>query len=161
MKRRNFLKTSAFLPLAAGLASSEQTAALAVPSQSVLPFLAEKSHLKISQVRMVRTRPKQPVPSYSPAPGSWSVIEAEVANPMSIYPKYKPKRSLFMANDLGPEAVEITTDKGLTGIGFGGPGAGFVIENIFPNFYWKKTPSTSNNFGTLFGGRLFIMDARG
>src|SRR4249920_50650 len=112
MRRREFLRSSAFVPLAAGLVSSESAAAHTITSHPVGPFPAEKSNLKITKVRMVRTKPKQPVPSYTPASGSWSVIEAEVANPMSIYPKYKPKRSLFMANDLGPEAVEITTDKG-------------------------------------------------
>ena len=140
MRRRNFLKSSAFVPLAAGIVSSESTGAHSIPSAPVLPFLGEKSNLKITQVRMVRTRPKRPVPSYTPAPGSWSVIEAEVANPMSIYPKYKPKRSLFMANDLGPEAVEIKTDKGLTGIGFGGPGAGFVIEKHLSKLLWEEDP---------------------
>jgi L-rhamnonate dehydratase len=77
---------------------------------------------------MVNPKPKKPVPSYTPTPGSWSTGGVEVANPMSIYPKYKPMRSLFMADDLGPEAVEITTDKGVKGIGYGGPGASFVIE---------------------------------
>ena len=77
---------------------------------------------------MVKTRHRRPIPGYEPSPDAWSPGSVEVANPMSIYPKYKAKRSLFMADDLGPTAVEITTNKGLSGIGFGGPGAGFVIE---------------------------------
>ena len=54
-----------------------------------LAFQEEKSKLKITGVRLVRTRPKHPVPTYTPAPGSWSTQGVEVANPMSIYPQYK------------------------------------------------------------------------
>ena len=60
-----------------------------------LAFQEEKSKLKITGVRLVRTRPKRPVPSYTPAPGSWSTQGVEVANPMSIYPQYKATRSLW------------------------------------------------------------------
>ena len=102
--------------------------AVTLPSPALLPFHSEKSDLKITSVRMVRPKPMRPVPQYEPAPGSWSTGGVEVANPMSIYPKYKARRSLFMADDLGPVAVEIATDKGIKGIGFGGPGCSFVIE---------------------------------
>jgi L-rhamnonate dehydratase len=127
MNRRHFLKSSALLPLSATSIAVLGPSTIAKPLPP-LPFQSEKSRLKITGVRMVRPRPKRPVPSYSPTPGSWSTGGVEVANPMSIYPKYKPMRSLFMADDLGPEAVEIVTDKGVKGIGYGGPGAGFVIE---------------------------------
>jgi L-rhamnonate dehydratase len=126
MNRRHFLKSSVLLPLAA--ASEQAPTSEAHPLPTSLPFQNEKSQLKIAAVRMVRPKPKRLVPSYTPSPGSWSTGGVEVANPMSIYPKYKAKRSLFMAEDLGPEVVEITTDKGVKGIGYGGPGAGFVIE---------------------------------
>src|SRR5207244_12257022 len=74
-------------------------------------------------------KPKKPMPRYEPAPGSWSTGGALIANPMSIYPKYKARRDSFMADDLGPDAVEITTDKGIKGIGFGGQACGNVIES--------------------------------
>jgi L-rhamnonate dehydratase len=130
MNRRKFLKSSSILPMtaAAAFGRPDSVQAAPLPSPPPLPFQGEKSKQKITNVRMVSPRPKKPVPSYTPAPGSWSTGGVEVANPMSIYPKYKPMRSLFMADDLGPEAVEITTDKGVKGIGYGGPGAGFVIE---------------------------------
>lgn len=80
------------------------------------------------------------MPSYEPAPGSWSTGGVEVANPMSIYPRYKPRRSLFMADDLGPSAVLIETDKGIRGIGFGGPGAGFVIEKHLRKLLLGENP---------------------
>jgi L-rhamnonate dehydratase len=106
-----------------------------------LPFQGERSKLKITSIRMVKTKPRKPVPSYTPAPGSWSTRGVEVANPMSIYPKYKAQRSLFMADDLGLEAVEIMTDKGVSGIGFGGPGCSFVIEKHLGKLLLGRTPS--------------------
>src|SRR5438552_5925413 len=141
MNRRKFLKSSPWLPTGAaatlGLLEKE-TRPLASPPP--IPFQDEKSKLKITSIRLVRPRPKRPVPSYTPAPGSWSTGGVEVANPMSIYPKYKPKRSLFMADDLGPNAVEIATDKGVKGIGFGGPGAGFVIEKHLTKLLQGEDP---------------------
>jgi len=89
---------------------------------------------------MVRPQPKRPIPTYTPAPGSWSTGGVEVANPMSIYAKYKAQRSLFMAEDLGPEWVEITTDKGVKGFGFGGPGAAYVVEKHFPKLLLGEDP---------------------
>jgi len=130
MNRRIFLGAGTALSMGAltTSASPENSGSAPFASPPPLPFQEEKSKLKITGVRMVRPKPKKPSPSYEPAPGSWSTGGSEVANPMSIYAKYKPRRELFMANDLGPDAVEITTDKGITGIGFGGPGCSFVIE---------------------------------
>jgi len=130
MKRREFLKTSALAPVI-GAPLNEITAQLDQSVQEDLPPLAFqglKSKLKITEVRMVRPKRKKPWPNYEPSPGAWSAGGVEVANPMSIYPKYKPRRSLFMAGDMGPMAVQIKTDKGVSGIGYGGPGANFVIE---------------------------------
>jgi L-rhamnonate dehydratase len=45
-----------------------------------------------------------------------------------------------MANDLGPGAVEIATDKGIKGIGFGGPGCGFVIEKHLTKLLLGEDP---------------------
>ena len=59
---------------------------------------------------------------------------------MSIYPKYKARRDLFMADDLGPEAVEIATDKGIKGIGYGGPGCSFVIEKHLTKLLMGEDP---------------------
>lgn len=109
-----------------GARAGEERASL--PHPPSLLFSDEKRRLKITGVRMVHPRPKKSLPPYKPTPGSWSVGGSVVANPMSIYPKYKARRSSFMANDLGPDCVEITTDKGIKGLGFGGPGCSFVIE---------------------------------
>ncbi|MGE5569122.1 MAG: enolase C-terminal domain-like protein [Rhodospirillales bacterium] len=111
MRRRHFLQ----IPAAAMAAA---------------PQAPEKSGMKITSVRLVRTRPRRPVPSYRPAPGSWSTQGVEVANPMSIYPKYKANRALFFPDPghLGGFTVEIATDKGVKGYGSGGPGGGAVVE---------------------------------
>ena len=141
MNRRSFLKSTPLFPLAAAAVNREGQAAInLLASPAPFPFQGEKSKLKITKIRMVQPKPKRPLPEYAPAPGSWSTGGVEVANPMSIYPKYKPKRSLFMADDLGPEAVEITTDKGVKGIGYGGPGAGFVIEKHLTKLLMGEDP---------------------
>jgi len=142
MGRRRFLEASTILPMAALAASGmpDRGESTPLPAPPPLSFQGEKSKLKITSVRMVKPRPKRPLPAYEPAPGSWSAGGSEVANPMSIYPKYKARRDLFMANDLGPEAVEIATDKGIKGIGFGGPGCSFVIEKHLTKLLLGEDP---------------------
>lgn len=104
-------------------------AAVALPGQAAE---TPPDTLKITGVRIVRTRPRRPVPAYEPAPGSWSTHGVEVANPVSMYPKYKPERSLFRPDPasplVGPVTVEIETDKGVKGYGNGGPAAGPIIQ---------------------------------
>ncbi|MBM3747072.1 MAG: L-rhamnonate dehydratase [Acidobacteria bacterium] len=116
MHRRSFLARAGLVPLCAG---------------SALAFQAERSRMKITSVRLVRTRPRRPLPAYKPAPGTWSTQGVEVANPMSIYPKYKAQRSLFFPDPgpFGGFTVEIATDKGVKGYGSGGTGGGQVIES--------------------------------
>ena len=118
MTRREALSHGGLAALSAAL----PTAAFAAP--------AVVDTLKITGVRIVRTRPRRPVPRYTPAPGSWSTGGVEVANPVSIYPKYKAMRSLFQPDPGGVSSftVEIETDKGLKGYGRGGPGGGPIIE---------------------------------
>jgi L-alanine-DL-glutamate epimerase-like enolase superfamily enzyme len=123
---------------ASGISKMSEAAPLPTPPQ--LPFHNEKSDLKITSVRMIHPKLKRPIPEYQPAPGSWSTGGSEVANPMSIYPKYKARRELFMADDLGPDAVEIATDKGVKGIGFGGPACSFVIERHLTKLLMGEDP---------------------
>jgi L-rhamnonate dehydratase len=128
MNRRSFLR----LGSAAGLS------ALA----PALPFQNEKSKLKITGVRLVRARPARPVPTYTPAPGSWSTGGVEVASPMSVYQEYKASRSLYMPNrpEMGGFMVEISTDKGLKGYGSGGPAGGTVVEGAFTKLLLNEDP---------------------
>src|ERR1700677_1537783 len=107
-----------------------------------LAFQEERSKLKITGVRLVRTRPRRPVPSYQPAPGSWSTGGVEVANPMSGYPEYKAQRSLFMPDPgkLGGFTVEISTDKGVKGYGEGGIGGGEIVEQHLTKLLLNEDP---------------------
>ena len=141
MNRRQFLKASAAFSAAyaGSVGMSDYAEGGAMPAAAALPFQEQRSKLKITGVRAVSPRPRRPLPRYEPSPGSWSTGGVEVANPMSIYPKYKPRRSLFMAK-LGPTAVEITTDKGVSGIGYGGPGAGYVIEKHLTKLLLDEDP---------------------
>lgn len=131
MKRRSFFQT-------AGAAVFAQSAA---PAQTAAAQ-GEKSKMKITGVRIVTTTPRRPPPAYKPAPGSWSTGGVEVANPMSIYPKYKPMRSLFMADDrsIGAFTVEVTTDKGIKGYGRGGPGGAAIVEKHLTKLLINEDP---------------------
>jgi L-rhamnonate dehydratase len=79
---------------------------------------------------MVRTKPRWPIPLYTPAAGAFSPAGSEVASPMSIYPEYKAMRSSFYPDPrkLGEFTVEIATDKGLKGYGIGGIAGGAIVE---------------------------------
>lgn len=125
MDRRSFL---GFSPLA-----------LLAP---VRALAQEKSKLKITSVRLVRTRPRKPLPTYTPAAGSWSTGGVEVANPMSIYPEYKPMRSLFQPDPgkIGGFTVEIATDKGIKGYGQGGPAGGAIVEGHLVKLLLNEDP---------------------
>lgn len=128
MHRRNFLGLGSLAGLSAALPA--------------LPWQGERSKLKITGVRLVRMRPARPVPTYKPSAGSWSTQGVEVASPMSIYPEYKPSRSLYMATGpaMGGFTVEISTDKGIKGYGDGGPGGGMVVENHFQKLLINEDP---------------------
>ena len=137
MKRRDFLRAGCALPLATcklwgNDASSSQ--------DSGTPVGVTSRELLITDVKMVQPQPEHPLPTYQPAPGAWSSSDVEVANPMSIYPKYKARRSLFMAEDFGPTAVQITTDKGVTGLGYGGPGTAYVVERHLKKLLLGENP---------------------
>lgn len=132
MRRRNFLQ--------AGVGSA--LGFMAGAPATALPFQNEKSRLKIDGVRLVQTRPKRPVPSYQPAPGSWSTGGVEVANPMSGYAEYKARRSLFMPDPgkLEGFTVEISTDKGVKGYGSGGTAGGQVVTGHFSKLLMGEDP---------------------
>lgn len=140
MHRRNFLRIGP-VACATALASIEalEAAQQAAPAP---PFQGERSRLKITSVRLVRTRPRRPLPPYKPAPGSWSTQAVEVANPMSIYPEYKARRSLFFPDpgQLEGFTVEIATDKGVKGYGSGGVAGGLIVERHLTKLLLGKDP---------------------
>ena len=116
--------------------------AAALAAQAPSPATQEKSRLKITGVRLVRTRPRRPAPAYKPAAGSWSTQNVEVANPMSVYPEYKATRSLFFpdAGKVPGFTVEISTDKGVTGYGNGGAGGGMVVTDHLAKLLRNEDP---------------------
>lgn len=61
---------------------------------------------------------------------------------MSIYPQYKPMRSLFMPDDpaIGAFTVEVATDKGVKGYGRGGAGGGPIVEKHLAKLMVGKDP---------------------
>jgi L-rhamnonate dehydratase len=124
MLRRSFLGLAALAPAAA------------------LAFQSEKSKLKISSVRLVNPRPRRPIPSYTPAPGSWSTTGVEVASPMSVYPEYKSDRSLFMPEPGSLEGftVEIAAGNGVKGYGEGGMAGGVIVEKHLTKLLLGKDP---------------------
>lgn len=162
MNRRTFLTMGAALGLA-GPGSARRAVARddrdRFPEPAPLPFLEEKSGLRITRIRAVRLVPERPLPEYVPTPGSWNTTDVEIANPLSIYPRFKPRRSSFYADDLGPDTVVVETDKGITGFGFGGPGAAFVVERHLPKLLVGEDPFRVERLwdimwrGTLYYGR--------
>ena len=165
MNRRIFLRSCAASGLA-GLTTTRRVMARdeesRFPKPPPLPFRDEKSDLKITRIRAVRLVPTQPLPKYEQTPGTWNTTEVEIANPLSIYPKFKPRRSLFYAEDLGPDTVMVETNKGITGFGYGGPGAAFVVEHQLPKLLLGEDPFQLERLwdimwrGTLYYGRKGI-----
>ena len=130
MERRTFLTRAAAL-------------AAASIAQAALPSMAwaqERSRLKITGVRLVKAKPIHPAIEFTPAKGSWSTQNVEVASPLSIYPEYKPTRSLFAANGVTTFTVEVTTDKGVTGYGQGGPGGGPIVIGHLAQLMMGRDP---------------------
>ncbi|MBI2687750.1 MAG: L-rhamnonate dehydratase [Acidobacteria bacterium] len=122
MKRRDFLSLAA------------------APALPALAWAQEKSRLKITDIKIVKTRPSKPYPPYTPAADAWSTQGVEVANPVSIYPEYKPRRELFGATNVPSFTVEVTTDKGLKGYGNGGPGGGQIVTGHLAKLMMGRDP---------------------
>ncbi len=115
----------------------------AIAGLSGLPSLAwaqEKSKLKITNIRLVRLRPKNPPPTYTPSAGSWSTQGVEVSAPPNIYPEFRATRSLFAAKNVPGFTVEITTDKGIVGYGQGGAGGGAIVMGHFAPLMIGRDP---------------------
>ncbi len=162
MDRRAFLSAGGALALAGlhrSALSEGNDSAVRFPAPVPLSFRDEISGLKITAIRAQSMVPTRPLPSYQPTPGAWNTTDVEIANPLSIYPRFKPRRSLFYADDLGPQTVVVETDKGITGIGFGGSGAAYVVERHMPKLLLGEDPFQVERLwdimwrGTLYYGR--------
>src|SRR5262245_8165764 len=162
MRRRDFLAAGAMLGCAGvwerRLAAAE-TDPVRFPPPAPLPFKDERSDLKITAIRPVTLEPLRPPPKYQAAAGAWNTTDVEIANPLSIYPRFKPRRSLFYADDLGPLTVAVETNKGITGYGYGGPGTSYIAEKHLGKLLVGEDPFAVERLwdimwrGTLYYGR--------
>ena len=93
--------------------------------------------MKMTRVRATPIRP----PASADVPASW-LSESLVANPMSIYPRYKERRSSWGAR-WGPDVlVRVETDEGLTGTGGTAPApARPIIEEHFAHLLVGEDPA--------------------
>jgi L-rhamnonate dehydratase len=74
-----------------------------------------------------------------PMASSW-LTETEVANPMSIYPQYRAKRSSWM-NPMTSVFVKVSADSGEVGYGWAGGGkesAALLVDKVFANLVIGK-----------------------
>jgi L-rhamnonate dehydratase len=156
MNRRNFLNQSTLGGL--GGLSLRPFSSCAAPPQEP----AERD-LKITGVRLVRTRTKRPLPAYAPSPDSYWV-NREAVRPISIYPEFTGRRgpgSKWMPEspELAGFTVEISTNKGVTGYGHGGPGGGPFVEGHLRKLLVGENPLNTERLwdimwrATLFYGR--------
>ncbi len=89
--------------------------------------------------------------------GHW-LIDTEIANPMSGYPKYKASRTSWGIGVLGSILVEVEDDRGNVGFatGFGGPPACFLIDEHFRRFVVGADPRDTNRISDqLFRASMF------
>lgn len=107
------------------------------PEISVPPAPAGgPSNLKITAVRIIHPRSKEPE-------NYWGWLQNTViANPMSIYPEYKAKRSSWRSESMRSLWVEIETNQGIKGWGkaAGGGAAAFIIEEHFRGLLLGENP---------------------
>ncbi len=98
--------------------------------------------MKITNVRVynVTSEPKQASQQEKAEKQSW-LGETVIANPMSIYPEYFPKRSLWTGMG-SPTIVKIETDEGVEGLGQapGGLASASIIKQHLSGLLIGKNP---------------------
>lgn len=161
MDRRTFLSATA-VGLSSLAGSDKVQAAIdpaRFPAPPLLVFLEQNSGLKITAIRAVKLEPLKPLPKYEPTAGFWNTTDVEIANPLSGYPRFKPRRSLFYADNLGPMEVMVETNKGITGYGYGGQGTAYIAEKHLAKLLTGEDPFALDRCwdimwrGTLYYGR--------
>ena len=99
--------------------------------------------MKITRVWATPVRP----PAGYDAPASW-LSESLVANPMSIYPAYKDRRSSWGTRWGHEVLIRVETDEGLVGIGGTAPApAAMIVEGHFAHLLQGQDPA---NVGRLW-----------
>jgi hypothetical protein len=127
------------------------------PKPPPLPFRDEKSDLKITSIRAVRLVPTQPLPKYEQTPGTWNTTEVEIANPLSIYPKFKPGARCSTPR-ISTDTVMVETNKGSPD--FTADRAALWSSTSSRNFA-GKIHFSSNAYGTSCGEERCITAEKG
>jgi L-rhamnonate dehydratase len=135
-----------------------------------MDFNDEKSGLKITEVRIVRTKPATPREKYTP-PKTTNTLEYQghgVVGPMSVYDEYRGSRSSYYPNKPGLDyfTVEIT-NKGIKGYGLGGSGGAMVVESHLCRLLMDQDPFNVDRLWDIMyrgcmhygGGRGIAMNA--
>ena len=91
--------------------------------------------MKITNIQAVRVNFPEPSAGTAPRRESWATT-AEVANPMSWYPKVKRHRGLWTPKHWGPVWCKVTLEDGTWGLGLTDNGrvtAAIIDDHIAPN----------------------------
>ena len=120
MNRRKFVGVA---PLAGVSSGALLETAQPAPAAA---FQGEKSRLKITGVKLVQVKPRRPLPRYKVLYEAWSRPDAPKSLPMNKFRSgrqgggemFDPNLPIFPAPSSG-FTVEISTDKGVTGLGRG------------------------------------------
>ena len=119
---------------------------------AVLPDVqADKDAITIRAVRAYVSDSKQTeergggfADCHSQKEGHWihGTDEWPIANPMSVYEKYKARRTSWKIDALGSVIVEIELTNGMKGVGvsIGGPPACYIVEHHFSDFLVGQDP---------------------
>ncbi len=95
--------------------------------------------MKSAKIREVRAfvidRGEAGADYHNQGQGHW-IVDTPIANPMSVYEKYKANRTSWGINALGTVVAEVELDNGITGIGvsIGGEPACYLIERHLNRF---------------------------
>ena len=119
---------------------------------AVLPEVqADENAVKIESVQAYVVKSKEVeekgggfADCHSQAEGHWilGTNEWPIANPMSMYEKYKARRSSWKIDALGSVIVVIKLTNGIEGVGIsiGGEAACFIVEKHFSHFLLGQDP---------------------
>jgi L-rhamnonate dehydratase len=101
--------------------------------------------MRAAQIREVRAYVIEPGEAgadyHNQQRGHW-IIDSPIANPMSVYEKYKASRASWGINALGAVVVEVELEDGTVGVGTGtgGEPACFIIERHLSRFVVGQDP---------------------
>ncbi|MDE0312347.1 MAG: hypothetical protein OXI52_08790, partial [Caldilineaceae bacterium] len=108
--------------------------------------------MKITDIRAVKVNFPAPEKRTEPRRKGWAET-AEVANPMSWYPKVKRHRSLWTPSRWGPVWCKVTLEDGTCGLGLtdnGRVAAAIIDDHIAPNLMGEDGLATQRLSDMMF-----------